>query len=93
MASQHRLTDAEHVLEALEEHGFGLAHLLFAIPQQLDVEIHHPVFRWQAPEQTLLDIPAHQMGRQGADAVTRADQAVNFFEMVEEATILPVKPC
>jgi hypothetical protein len=67
-ASQHRLTDTEHVLEAFEEYGFGLTHLLFAIPQQLDIEIHDPIFRRQAPEQTLLDIPSYQVRRQAANA-------------------------
>ena len=50
MASQHRLADAEHVLEALEEHRFGLAHLLFAVPQQMNVDIGNPFVGRQAPE-------------------------------------------
>ncbi len=32
------------MLEAFQKHGFGLTHLLLAIPQQLDIEIHRPVF-------------------------------------------------
>jgi hypothetical protein len=49
------------VLEAVEEHRFSLGHLLLAIPQQLNIEIHHAVLRWQTPQQTLLDIGPHQM--------------------------------
>jgi hypothetical protein len=50
MASQHRLADAEHVQEALQEHRFGRAHLLFAVPQQMNVGIGNPFIGRQASE-------------------------------------------
>lgn len=90
-AVRHLLTDAEHVLDAVQEQGLGLAHLLFPMPQQLDIEIH-----WSGEADEVLVgqlLPSRILSRRAPFVHRFGVNVIAFVQRLDETNTSRIDAC
>jgi hypothetical protein len=71
------------LLQAYEKDRLGTTHVLFAVPQQMNVHIGNPFVGRQAPEQSGVDVGRHHVQGQTADTEAGDHLSPDFFQALE----------